>query len=61
MDIDITGAEVYVETAAEPVAGGTWYIHPDDTVTYERPNGERVPSTIGAETLRTRPTWKRRP
>ncbi|MBC7299481.1 hypothetical protein [Nocardia salmonicida] len=59
MDIDITGAEVYVETADPPVAGGAWYIQPDNTVVYERPNGERGKSTIAAETLRSRPAWKR--
>ncbi|MBF6422890.1 hypothetical protein IU436_29785 [Nocardia farcinica] len=60
MDNDITNAEVYIETADEPIAGGTWYIQPDDTVIYERPNGERVAATIAADTLRSRPAWKRR-
>lgn len=56
---DLTGAVVFVETADRPVAGGLWFVLPDDRVIYQRPGGEYVePAMINAETLRSSPTWR---
>jgi hypothetical protein len=57
-----TVAEVFVEAAESPVAGGRWEILDDDTVRYIRVNGEVVtPAMVSASTLRTSPTWCRVP
>jgi hypothetical protein len=57
---DLAGAVVYVEAGDRSVAGGRWYVLPDDRVIYERPNGDYVnPAVINAATLRSSPTWRR--
>lgn len=56
---DLIGAVVYVETAEPPVAGGRWYVLPDDTVIYERrPGVFEPPSLIPAAMLRTSRPWR---
>ncbi|WP_433717032.1 hypothetical protein ACQP2U_42520 (plasmid) [Nocardia sp. CA-084685] len=57
---DLDATQTYVENGA-PIAGGRWHILSDDSVIYERPTGEREPSVITAELLRTSPTWTRQP
>ena len=57
---DLAAAEVYVEAAERPVAGGTWYVLPDDRVIYQRPNGAfELKPVITADALRSQSTWKK--
>ncbi|MBF6314028.1 hypothetical protein [Nocardia farcinica] len=56
---DSASAEVYIEAAPVPRAGGRWLIFPDDTVYYLRPTGVRTASTVPAHLLRTSPVWRR--
>lgn len=60
MDVaDLAGAEIYVETADPPVAGGRWYVLSDDTVFYQRRDGGFNPTTVvPAATLRTNLSWR---
>ncbi|MGY2119168.1 hypothetical protein ACW9HR_35195 [Nocardia gipuzkoensis] len=51
--------EIYVETSNVPIAGGRWLIEADSIVTYERPTGVKVTSTVPAALLRTSPSWTR--
>lgn len=57
---DLTGAEIYIETQDPPIAGGRWYVLPDDTVLYQRPDGGFNPTVVlTASTLRSSPSWRR--
>lgn len=58
---DLTGAEVYVETAERPVAGGRWYVWPNThKVIYQRPTGNfESKSMVAAHTLRSSASWTR--
>jgi hypothetical protein len=59
---DLTGAEIYVEASDRPIAGGRWYVLPDDTVAYQPPDGPLRPASTPAATLRSDTTgWKRLP
>jgi hypothetical protein len=56
---DLTGAEIYVETQDPPVAGGRWYVLPNNTVLYQRSDGGFNPTAIVlAHTLRTSSSWR---
>ncbi len=57
---DLTGAEVFVEAAKDPIAGGRWYILASNgEVVYQRPSGEydRNP-VVKTHDLRSSPTWR---
>ena len=60
MDLpDLTGAEIYIETQDPPIAGGRWYVLADNTVLYQRSDGEFNPTAIvAAQTLRTNSSWR---
>lgn len=54
----LAAAEVFVEAADRPIAGGRWHIVPGEVVWYERPSGEFNRAVIAAHTLRSSPTWR---
>ncbi|WP_331758741.1 hypothetical protein OG225_41175 (plasmid) [Nocardia sp. NBC_01377] len=61
-DADLSQAHIYVEVRETPIAGGRWYVLPDDSVLYERPaTGVLEPSTISAELIRSSSSWTQLP